>query len=134
MSHNMVNFSLLVAEMVSLVWGTPANFNGFLHIGFVTAATLLSGSQPTYFAQCLALAWAGIIYIHFQRLLLRYGILPRAKFTLRPSSLVLSYWQHYCTESSSGCEPNFAALSTGRHLYTAGRPLRLAHVLFFLLL
>ena len=25
----MVNFSLLAAEIVSLVWGTPANFNGF---------------------------------------------------------------------------------------------------------
>ena len=32
--------------------------------------------------------------------------------------------------SSSGCEPNHAALSTGRHLYSAGRPLRwaLAHI------
>jgi len=27
--HNMVNFSPLVAEFSSLVWGTPANFNGF---------------------------------------------------------------------------------------------------------
>jgi len=25
----MVNFGLLAAEIVSLVWGTPANFNGF---------------------------------------------------------------------------------------------------------
>jgi len=25
----MVNFSLLSAENLSLVWGTPANFNGF---------------------------------------------------------------------------------------------------------
>ena len=25
----MVNFGLLQAEIVSLVWGTPANFNGF---------------------------------------------------------------------------------------------------------
>jgi len=32
---------------------------------------------------------------------------------------------------SSGCEPNFAALSTGHHLYLAGRPSRwaLAHIL-----
>jgi len=28
-SHNMVNFSPLAAEIVSAVWGTPANFNGF---------------------------------------------------------------------------------------------------------
>jgi len=27
--HNMVNFGPLVAEIVSLVWGTPGNFNGF---------------------------------------------------------------------------------------------------------
>jgi len=25
----MVNFGLLAAEIVSLVWGTPANYNGF---------------------------------------------------------------------------------------------------------
>ena len=27
--YNMVNFGLLTAEIVSLVWGTPSNFNGF---------------------------------------------------------------------------------------------------------
>ena len=27
--NNMVNFGPLAAEIVSLVWGTPANFNGF---------------------------------------------------------------------------------------------------------
>jgi len=27
--YNMVNFGLLVAEILSLVWGTPVNFNGF---------------------------------------------------------------------------------------------------------
>ena len=26
--YNMVNFGPLVAEILSLVWGTPANFNG----------------------------------------------------------------------------------------------------------
>jgi len=25
--HNMANFGLLAAEIVSLVWGTPSNFN-----------------------------------------------------------------------------------------------------------
>ena len=28
-SHDMVNFGLLAAEIVSGVWGTPATFNGF---------------------------------------------------------------------------------------------------------
>jgi len=27
--HNMVNFGLLAAEIVSLVWGTPDDSNGF---------------------------------------------------------------------------------------------------------
>ena len=38
-THNMVNFGPLTAEIGSLVWGNPANFNGFrvLASGFVTA-------------------------------------------------------------------------------------------------
>ena len=72
--HNMVNFGPLAAEIVSLVWGTPANFNGF---GSVTAR-----------------------------------------------------------HSSSGRQPNFAALNRGRHLYSAGRPSRwaLAHILVLIFL
>jgi len=46
-------------------------------------------------------------------------------------------WQRYCTASSSGCQPNFAALNRGRHVYSAGRPSRwaLAHIssIYFLL-
>ena len=41
MSHNMVNFGPLVAEIVSLVWGTPGNFNGFRVL-----AALLHGTTP----------------------------------------------------------------------------------------
>ena len=39
--------------------------------------------------------------------------------------------QRYCTASSSGHQPNFAALNRQRHLCTAGRPSRwtLAHIL-----
>jgi len=40
MSHNMVNFGLLAPEIGPVVWGTPANFNGF-HV----LAALLHGSQ-----------------------------------------------------------------------------------------
>jgi len=29
MSHNMVNFGPLAAEIDPVVWGTPANFNAF---------------------------------------------------------------------------------------------------------
>ena len=37
--YNMVNFGPLAAEIVSLVWGTPANF-----IGFRVLAALLHGT------------------------------------------------------------------------------------------
>jgi len=39
-SHNMVNFGLLAAEIDPVLWGTPANFNGFRCL-----AALLHGSQ-----------------------------------------------------------------------------------------
>jgi len=42
----------------------------------------------------------------------------------------LSSWQRYCTASSSGRQPNFAALNRGRHLYSAGRPSRWALATF----
>jgi len=35
-------------------------------------------------------------------------------------------WLRYCTASSSGRQLNFAALNRGRHLCSAGRPLRWA--------
>jgi len=35
--HNMVNFGPLVAEILSLVWGTPGNFNGFSWQRYCTA-------------------------------------------------------------------------------------------------
>jgi len=91
----MVNFSRLGAEIISLVLGHPSKFQRLSHLGFVTAATSVNGSQPN-FSQCLALTWTGRLYMHFWKLLLRNGILPGAKFTLRSPSLALSYWQHYC--------------------------------------
>ena len=43
-------------------------------------------------------------------------------------------WQRYCTASSSGRQPNFAALNRERHLCSTGRPSRwaLAHILVFI--
>ena len=40
-------------------------------------------------------------------------------------------WQRYCMASSSGRQPNFAALNRGRHICSAGRPSgwALAHIL-----
>jgi len=47
----MVNFGLLAAEIVSLVWGTPANFNGFR----VLASALLYGTLVVGVSQTAAL-------------------------------------------------------------------------------
>jgi len=41
----MVNFGTLAAEIYWQILGTPANFNGFLRLSFVTAATSLNGCQ-----------------------------------------------------------------------------------------
>jgi len=42
-----VNFSLLVAEIVSLVWGTPTNFNGFRILAALLHGTVLVGVSQT---------------------------------------------------------------------------------------
>ena len=44
---NMVNFGLLAAEIVSLVWGTPANFNGFRILAALLHGTLVVGVSQT---------------------------------------------------------------------------------------
>jgi len=92
--HNMVNFGLLAAEIVSLVWGIPANFNGFRIL-----ASLLQRSTEAN--QTLHNVWPlpGLVdYVYiFGRCCSVTEFLPGAKFTLRPPSLALSHWQRYCT-------------------------------------
>jgi len=43
----MVNFGILAAEIVSLVWGTPANFNGFCVLAALLHGTLVVGVSET---------------------------------------------------------------------------------------
>jgi len=40
-SCNMVNFGPLAAEIISLVWGTPANFNGFRVLASLLHSSLI---------------------------------------------------------------------------------------------
>ena len=40
----MVNFGPLAAEIVSLVWGTPANFSGFCILAALLHGTLVVGT------------------------------------------------------------------------------------------
>jgi len=43
----MVNFGPLAAEIVSLVWGTPANFSGFRVLAALLHGTLVVGVSQT---------------------------------------------------------------------------------------
>jgi len=43
----MVNFGLLAAEIISLVWGTPVNFNGFRDLAALLHGTLVVGISQT---------------------------------------------------------------------------------------
>jgi len=45
--HNMVNFGPLAAEIVSLVRGTPCNFNGFRVLAALLHCTLVVGVSQT---------------------------------------------------------------------------------------
>jgi len=47
MSHNMVNFGLLTAEICWRVWGTPANFNGFRIVEALLLGNLVVGVSQT---------------------------------------------------------------------------------------
>jgi len=44
---NMVNLGPLAAEIFSLVWGTPANFNGFRVLAVLLHGTLVVGVSQT---------------------------------------------------------------------------------------
>ena len=57
-SYNMVNFGPLAAEILSLVWGTPANFNGFRVL-----AALLHDSQVVSINQTLRRWTEGATFI-----------------------------------------------------------------------
>jgi len=45
--YNMANFDLLAAEIISLVWGTPGNFNRFRVLAALLHGTLLVAVSQT---------------------------------------------------------------------------------------
>jgi len=107
MSHNMANIGPLTAEIGSGVWGTPANFSGFRVLPLSLQRRRSPEANQTFTVFGRLLGWYTII--HFRRLLPPDGILPREKFTIRPS-LAFSYIGSVTARhSSSGHQPNFAA-------------------------
>jgi len=101
----MVKFGSLAVEIGSLVWGIPAHFNGFRIL-----ASLLQRRRSVDANQSLhdVLSFPGELF---------HWALARFKI------LVLSYIRSVTARhSSSERQPNYAALSRGRQLYSAGRP------------
>jgi len=134
---NMMNFGPLTEETDWQVWGTPANFKGVRVL-----ASLLQWhrsaevNQTLHNARCLAVCWAGILYIYFPGLLPTNGILPGAKFTLRQSlafscfgNITARHWSSAVGVSQTlrrGARNGIMELSlliifnSGRHLYSEG--------------
>ena len=109
---NMVNFGPLTNGWDRLAsFAHPSKFQQVSRLGFVTAPTSLNEGQPK-FARCLAVSFAGTLYIHFRGLLPRNGSLPGAKFTLRPSHAFSCIGSFTARHSSSERQPKFVALYT----------------------
>jgi len=113
----MVNFGPLVDEIGLPVCGIPANFNGFRIL-----ESLLHRCRSTDVNQILPDVWPSLVLVHY--IYITGGCCPEriltgAKFTLRPN-LAFSYTGSVTPRHSiSGRQPNFAAFSRGRHLYSA---------------
>jgi len=88
--------------------GHFSKFQWLSRLCFVTIAALLTSGQPN-FARCLAISWAGTLYMHFRGLLPHFGILPAAKFTLCLSVAFSCFGSITARHWSSGRHPNFAA-------------------------
>ena len=129
--RNIANFGPLTAE-IALEFGAPQyKFKPVSHLGFITAATSLTGGEPN-FVRSFAVSWAGALYIHF------WGSCPLTEFCYVQNSLcvqvlrsrILTALLHGTTAVGlsklcgvvQGMElRNFRR---GRHLYLAGRSSR----------
>jgi len=114
-SHNMVNFDPLAANIFSLVWGTPANFNGFRVL-----VSLLQRRRWTEANKTLRNVWPSVRLVHYiytfggSCLVTKFCQVQHLFLCL---SLALSYFGSVTARhSSSDRQPNFAALNRGRHL------------------
>jgi len=94
----MVNFGLLAAEIVSLVWGTPANFNGSCVLAALLLGTLVWASAKL----CGVEQTAPSV---FDRAAIRWGI-------GRHSSCILKYVYDVVKSSRSLSHPLICLLFT----------------------
>jgi len=90
----MLNFSLLAAEIVPLVWSAPAYFSGFCVL-----ASLLQRHRLTEASQSLHSVWPlpGLVdYIYTFGSCCFVTEFRQVQNSLRAPSLALSCWQRYC--------------------------------------
>ena len=93
-----------MAEIGSLVWGTPANFNGFCVL-----PSLLQRRRSPEANQTLHAVWLSPGLVHYIYIFGGFhGIFPGAKLTLRPTLAFLYIGSITARHSSSGREPSFA--------------------------
>jgi len=91
--------------MYDVVVKSSRSLSHLLVSSCLVSASLLQRRRPTK----LAVFWAGTRYIHFRGLLPPGGILPGAKFTLRPNHAFSYIGSVTARNSSSRRQPNFAA-------------------------
>ena len=102
--YNMVNFGQLTVEICWRVLGTPANFNRFR-----VMASLLHRRRSPEVNKTLQDIWPSPGLVHYVYILPPNGILPAAKFTLRPSLAFSCIGSVTARHSSSGRQSNFVA-------------------------
>ena len=97
----------LTAEIDSVVWGTPANINGFRVLP--SYCSDVAHRRPTKLCTMFGrlLGWYNIYT--FSEALAPDGILTGAIFTLRPSLSFFNICSVTARHFSSGHEPSFAA-------------------------
>jgi len=101
--HNMVNFPPTNGWDQFISLGHPSKFQQVSPLGIVTKQMSLNGGKPN-FAQCLAVSWAGTLYIYI-RAPVKIPLagkscqrnFDRCKIHFASKSCILLYWQLYCT-------------------------------------
>jgi len=129
----MVNFGLLAAEIVLLVWGNPANFNGFRVLASLLQRRCSMEANQTLHNVWPLLGLVDYIYI-FGGCCSVTEFYQVLKFTLRPPSLVLSCWQRYCTAVEQWARAKLCGIEhSAPPIFGSGATimLALAHILFF---
>ena len=114
--HNMVNFGPLAAEIGPCSLGHLSKFQSTDFASWQRYCSDVAQRKPTKLCTVFTVSWAGTRRTHFWRFFPRYGILPGAKFTLHSILALLYFGNITAWHSSSGREPNFAALNRGRQV------------------